>query len=86
MKHQPLAAQPTHLTHATTGWAHRFDSDAVCTVCGFDGAEWASQYREPGEKRLKPLCTKPGLSMDTYEDQEDDGYAMGDPDEYSEDF
>lgn len=32
---------------------HEFDDDAVCVICGFDGAEW-KHLQTPGE--LQPLC------------------------------
>lgn len=54
------------------GRAHRFDEDAVCKICGFDGAEWAHWKRSTFEGQAsdtkRPLCTQPGLDRDTHDE------------------
>jgi hypothetical protein len=42
--------------------AHKFDEDAVCIHCGFDGAEWSHWKRHTYEGRAsearQPLCER----------------------------
>lgn len=53
-----------------TGYGHDFNDDAVCTRCGFDGAEWAHLRRHTYEGRAsdekQPLCSVPGLERNRF--------------------
>ena len=40
---------------------HQFDDDAVCTVCGFDGAEWQHWKTQTYEGRA--LAGPDGMKM-----------------------
>jgi hypothetical protein len=53
------------------GRGHNFDEDAVCTDCGFDGAEWSHlrRHAHPDDRDLNakpPLCTHVGRAVDEW--------------------
>jgi hypothetical protein len=65
------------MTDHPEGRGHNFDEDAVCTDCGFDGAEWAHWRHHTWEGKAqpeakKPLCTHMGRPRDVYQPRQDD--------------
>lgn len=65
------------LTNSGHGRGHSFDDDAVCTDCGFDGAEWAHWRHHTYEGKAQPnarppLCTHTGRAVDVWPPLEQD--------------
>lgn len=62
---------------------HHFDSDCVCHLCGFDGAEWDHWKKHTYEGKAQPdikepICPNSNLDATEY-DRPDYEY---DPDDY----
>jgi len=75
---------------------HKFDSDCGCILCGFDAAEWdyLRKQTHPDDRdetlQKEPICPNnpdgpneyPPVDYRHEYDDDDQEYAMGDPDEY----
>ena len=57
-------------TYTVVRKGHRFDDDAVCIHCGFDGAEWWHWKRNTYEGRAselsEPDCKSEGLARGSF--------------------
>lgn len=56
-------------------YAHVYDGDAVCVVCGHDGAEWHHWKHSTYEGIASPAAREPGCKREATVAEHDAAYA-----------